>query len=300
MTNKPDHQASPNISRKSIIVAWIISGISIAVMINNLIEYLRIKIWFETSKFHELIFVSIFFIFFAHIILLTINIKVSISLKSNRLLSKVSLIIGIISFISIFYHYGCLCDIIKEYPAGLEIQHELTAMFIALSFHFLFLLLFSMLLFRIYSQDDDGQKTKPMQLVEHLYLTLHIVGITCAVIGLFKTFQESLLGIAPVHRKWYIFPELINTLIPYFIVLLAWIFVAIRNRRLDVFDEKQKSDLSKAGSMSMLLSIPFMSVIFAITYNNVHSLMSLLWFPYFIFFIMLIFSISALFYFRNV
>jgi len=78
-------------------------------------------------------------------------------------------------------------------------------------------------------------------------------------------------------------------LIPYGVVVLYWLLMRIRARFGDWHDEKQLQDICKAGFVTLLLSIPGMASLFVIGGLN-----SVLWFPHFLFLILLLFSGTTL------
>ncbi len=98
----------------------ILCSINILWLGYNTLQYLFISAWFESKELYViLIFIGLLILFFSHI---AINLAVVLSLKkqSGEFISGiVLLIIGATSFIALFFHWGALTDIIKEYPAGL-------------------------------------------------------------------------------------------------------------------------------------------------------------------------------------
>lgn len=137
-TNTSDHLANERtfLTRVSIILC-IINVLWIGY---NTYQYFSVSKWFESQEiFVMLIFIGLLVLSFSHII---ISMSIIISLKKQSILLSgiVLLIIGAISFIALFFHWGALTDILKEYPAGLEINHELKAIWISHFLHFSFII----------------------------------------------------------------------------------------------------------------------------------------------------------------
>ena len=65
----------------------------------------------------------------------------------------------------------------------------------------------------------------------------------------------------------------------------------------EIIDEKQEYDMGKAGGITFGISMPAMVIIFMLYQNGIVK--GLIWFPYYIFINILIYSCSTLFYFKK-
>jgi len=66
----------------------------------------------------------------------------------------------------------------------------------------------------------------------------------------------------------------------------------------EIIDEKQVYDMGKAGGITFGISMPAMVIIFTLYLNGIVN--GLIWFPYYIFVTILIYSCSTLFYFKKI
>lgn len=265
----------------------------------NTNQYFFVPKWFESQEiFVMLIFIGLLVLFFSHII---INLSIVLSLKkqsSTFLSGIVLLILGAISFIAMFFHWGALTDILKEYPAGLEINNELKAIWISHILHFSFITFSLIYLIRV----RKIQKTnKPLSSIigEQLFVSLNIIGIVCGITGLLIVLVDFYFRANPQSYKWAIIPYSLFVFIPYLLVLSGWIFQAITDKQSGWYDEKQKFDIYKSSTFTLLVSIPIMFSLFLFNYNSVNGIVSILWLPFYLFIVLFIFSVSSLFNFKS-
>jgi len=279
---------------------------SIALCILNILwlayntnQYLIVSKWFNSKEILVmLIFIGLLVLFFSHFI---INLSIVLSLKkqsSTFLSGIVLLIIGSISFIAMFFHWGALTDILKEYPAGLEINNELKAIWVSHILHFSFIFYSLIYLIRILRLQRE---TKPLssRIGEQLFVSLNIIGIVCGITGLLIVLVDFYFRANPQSYKWAIIPYSLFVFIPYLFVLSGWIFQAINDKQSGWYDEKQKFDIYKSSTFTLLVSIPIMFSLFLFNYNNVNGIVSILWLPFYLFVVLTVFSISTLFNFKT-
>jgi uncharacterized membrane protein len=127
------------------------------------------------------------------------------------------------------------------------------------------------------------------QMNESVFVITQSIGILCGVAGLFITF---------IYPQYIIELHVWELLImPYFIIYIYWLIVIKIRKSTEILDEKQEYDMSKSGGITFGISIPAMVIIFILYQNEIVK--GLIWFPYYIFITILIFSCSTLFYFKN-
>lgn len=287
------------IAKISIWSGIILCFINILWLAYNTYQYLFISGWFDSKEIVVmLIFIGLLVLFFSHII---INLAVVISLKkqSGEFLSGiVLLVIGAISFIALFFHWGALTDIIKEYPAGLEINNELQAVWISHILHFSFIIYSGIYLIRV-RKNQKTNKAFTSIIGEQLFVSLNIIGIVCGMTGLLIVLADYYFRSNPESYKWAIIPYSLFVFIPYLLVLSGWFLQAISDKQSGWYDEKQKFDIYKSSTFTLLVSIPIMFSLFLFNYNSINGIVNILWLPFYLFVILFIFSISSLYNFKS-
>jgi hypothetical protein len=124
---------------------------------------------------------------------------------------------------------------------------------------------------------------------ENIFMITQSIGVLCGVAGLLITFIYP-HKIIELHL-W----ELL--IMPYFIIQVYWLIVMKIRRSGEILDEKQEYDMGKAGGMTFGISIPAMVIVFILYQNKIAE--GLIWFPYYLFITILIFSSSTLYYFKK-
>lgn len=119
---------------------------------------------------------------------------------------------------------------------------------------------------------------------ERGFIVSQCLGILTGVTGLAATFCLPSL-IVESHLMWLI-------LIPFVVVEIYWLLVARVRRTNAVLDEKQDADMARAGGLAMALSIPVMTGFFL--WSRGRAVESLLWFPFFLFTVIFLFSSGVL------
>lgn len=128
-----------------------------------------------------------------------------------------------------------------------------------------------------------------LKMNEPLFIISHIIGLICGLIGLSITFAFP-HRIIELHL-W----ELI--VIPFVLINVYWSMVEKHRSAEEIFDEKQTSDLTSAAAFSCAISIPAMTALFILFQNNQFS--GLVWFPFYMFITLSVYSAAALYYFKR-
>ena len=127
------------------------------------------------------------------------------------------------------------------------------------------------------------------QMNENVFIITQSIGILCGVAGLFISF---------IYPQYIIELHLWELLImPYFIIYIYWLIVMKIRKSTEIIDEKQEYDMGKAGGITFGISMPAMVIIFILYQNGIVK--GLVWFPYYIFITIIIYSCSTLFYFKK-
>jgi hypothetical protein len=130
---------------------------------------------------------------------------------------------------------------------------------------------------------------KHLKTSETLYMSTHVIGITCGIIGLVGTFVWPQL-VVRLHL-W----ELIA--MPYALIWIYWLMILRTSKSSEVCDEKQEYDMTKATTMAMWLSIVVMGCIIFPLYGA-RILEGAIWYPTLLFLVILVYSFGTLFYFK--
>ncbi len=129
------------------------------------------------------IFIGLLVLFFSHLII-GLTVVLTLREKTSTFLSGiVLLIIGSLSFIATFFHWGALTDILKEFPAGLEIINESKSVWLAHILHSSFIIYTLIYLFKTKRIQSSNNQSYSL-IGEQLFVSMNIIGIVCGITGL--------------------------------------------------------------------------------------------------------------------
>jgi hypothetical protein len=208
----------------------------------------------------------------------------------------IALILGIFSCVMFLGDLACLSDIGNEYRRGGQAELEWGVLYrIAEIRCVCFLALIACLIEGFIARhkiraDDAVLKD------EVLFTLIHSVGAFCGGAGLF--FANAAFVMRILHPLLYFtFPILfVLTLIPYSFLAAYWLVLKLKERPTDWYDEKQFQDISKAGLISMFATVPYLAAIYILNYSMPKGPIQILWFPFYLYFVMLVFSLSSLYF----
>lgn len=289
----------------------LVSGIvSAGFLIYNIIafELIRFKInsYEELSDSTErlalLLGIGLLVSFFFHIsAIITLALRFQVTNKISKL-GFVTMFACIISFICIIGDIAALSDIGKQYEAGLSTTMEWLYLYLSLIPHGLFhvlqfiILYFTFRLLKI-SEEQENEKEEAMK-DEIIFIVAQYIGILCGVIGLGFLSYVYVMQIPPAVLKHILPVYCPFFLIPYGFICLYWIIIKRKERLPEVYDEKQWRDVSKAGLTTLLSSIPCMALLYALNLQSLQGIIGMIWFPFYLFLILVLISGSTL-YFSN-
>jgi hypothetical protein len=167
-------------------------------------------------------------------------------------------------------------------------QPEWTLVYPIMAFQLLATIVLSyFLLFRL---KIDDQKPYVAQ-DNNVFIIVQFVGIICGLAGLAIT---SLGFVYP--RGWsLVIHSTITTilvLMPYILVVLYWVYFKLKEKSKQLYDEKQLQDIYKSAVVTLFVSVAYMIFLFAANYNNLTGVVSVLWLPLYLFFVLLFFSLG--------
>ena len=212
-------------------------------------------------------------------------------LKKFKILGIATLVLAVISLFFMGGEKVLFDEIAREYRLGLDVG-EVNILRFAYIINLAFSILMFLLLlktFRMSEIDDSGDTFAD----EKIFIIAQCMGILSGVLGLYFTF--TLIGLQVLANKiWIYIPFYILFLIPYAVAVLYWLSFKRNQKISNWYDEKQFQDILKASLATLLLSVPgLMIFLFFIKIPD-----SFYWFLYYLFLILLIFSISTLYFFK--
>jgi hypothetical protein len=251
------------------------------------------------EKLMTYIFIGFFVSFFFHLLALLSIIFQFQYFKKISFFKLITLFAGILSFICLIGDWAALTDIGKQYQMALSTSMEWRYLFLSLVPHALFHILIFILLFSIIRDLKSQHQPEYVLKDEIIFKIAQYIGLLCGTIGLGFTLLILIMNI-PAHVLKYIVPFYCTFIIfPYCFVLFYWIMMKRKEKISEWYDEKQKQDITRASLITILLSIPGMAVLFLVNYFMADGSISILWFPYYLFLMLFLFSASMLFYNRK-
>jgi hypothetical protein len=274
-------------------VGIIIAFINILWMGYNVYQYQNWENWFINPNAYkiyvDLIFYGFLVSFVSHLI---VSLTIINCLKYSPNLQIVGaglLILGCFSFVSLYGDWACLHDVLNEYPQGHE--NELNGLWILLRIHFAFY--FFSLVYLVVVQAANQVAISRSIRGEKLFILLNSIGVVCGILGLKLVYLFFKLVRRPLY-KFEIIPFII-ILIPYLLIFIYWIMHSISDKKSGWHDEKQKSDIRKSAIVALLFSITLMILFFITNYGKIHGNASILWLPFYIYVVLIVFSSMALY-----
>jgi hypothetical protein len=210
--------------------------------------------------------------------------------KEYRILSTVLLILGVLSLFSIGVEKVMIDDIAKEYSVGAHVS-ELAILNFAYIINTLFAsLVFLYVLKTVELTDLDVKKNKSVD--ERIFTIAQCMGILSGIMGLLITFGLIRKNVL-MDKLWIYIPFFILYLVPYALAVFYWLSLKRKQRIKDWYDEKQLQDILKSSLVTLLLSIPGLAL-----FLFLESHIPFYFFLYYLFFVLLIFSMSTLYFYR--
>ncbi len=207
----------------------------------------------------------------------------------------IALILGMFACLLLFADIAGINDVFNEYKKG-NVAGEWKLLYtVAVLRGLCFLAIIACLieafaLYRRFRTEDQVLKD------EILFTLVHCAGVFCGVVGLF--FSNVAFVMRMAHPLLYFtFPIIFTlTLIPYGLLAGYWLVTLLKEKSGDLYDEKQFQDISKAGLLSTLITVPFLAIIYAVNYSVPRGPIEILWFPFYLYFVMLVFSLASLYF----
>ena len=207
---------------------------------------------------------------------------------------------GIVSLLMLFGDTALLSDISKEYVFGFPTEFYI--LFFSQAVHFIFAFLMMVLL--VWAGKTDKQREIVLK-DDSIFINAQYIGILSGLSGLalltvFSAFYSSVYPLPPWALKAGITVISFIAFVPYFLIVLYWLILKLREKPCEWYDEKQFKDLAKSSLVTLPASVISLLIMYITQFALRNSLiLSFLWFPLYFFFILLLFSAMTLFFYKR-
>ncbi|MBL7112528.1 MAG: hypothetical protein ISS19_11385 [Bacteroidales bacterium] len=121
------------------------------------------------------------------------------------------------------------------------------------------------------------------------------MGVICGLLGLAMISMQLVLDVPMWHIKSFGMFTVILLLVPYGLVTGYWMLIKSKEKISEWYDEKQWMDVSRAGFITLILSVLAMILIFILNIKSLPGgVFGILWFPFYLFFVLFVFSFCVL------
>lgn len=203
------------------------------------------------------------------------------------------LILGVISLFSVGVEKVMVDEIAREYRHGLGIN-ELYILNLAYIVNMGFSVLMFVFLLRTVKL-LNMENTGIISVDENLFIIGQSMGIISGLTGIWFTIH-MIKFVGPeimLEKLWVFIPFYLLFLVPYALAILYWLSVKRKQRIQEWYDEKQVRDMLKSSMVTLVLSVPGLAVLLLF-----HVSHGIFWLIYYVFLILLLFSVSTLYFFK--
>lgn len=259
----------------------------------------------------KIILIGLVVYFFSHLIIIFAT-----ATGSQNKVSVIRFLLlgwGIVSFIFVLLHFVSLNEIADDFKSGYAYKSMLK-----LTWHSqIVMALFFISAFVYFAAAAiRGGNTLQVRSIsrEQMFITLNIAGIASGIVGLFfifvylKFYEISWFPLNIRHqlRSFDIYPFAF-AILPYLVVLTGWSIRYFADRRSGWNDEKESTNINRSGMLTLMISLPVMVILVVACFATripsqgnvlITGSLSVLWLVFYLFFSMLVFSVTALYKFR--
>ena len=213
------------------------------------------------------------------------------------------IIAGTVSAISLIFDFAALHDIGNDYLIfGYDCSIEWLWLGGSLVFRLFFYVILCLFILRLMKESGSMVTSGDSVVDELLFEVTQYVGMVCGITGVaFTLYGYIALGEFTVKGwlLWLLLFYCIVIILPWFALIIYWIARLSCRSVLTLYDEKQKQDFTSSGLTAWLSSIPAMILILIVSLRQPSSPVVFLWFPFYLFFTLLVFSASLLLKFKR-
>ncbi|MFC2160589.1 hypothetical protein ACFLRW_01785 [Acidobacteriota bacterium] len=238
-----------------------------------------------------------FFVWLGYLAILIFHVAALITLilllqyhKKARILIGMTLFLCLLSIFFLMGDYSMLNDIGRESKIGVDVEGEWFILYMITVLHAIFHLFMFATVFVTFRDMKNRIEPEIVIKEEVIFTTAQFIGLFCGAIGLWTSFSFMAREIKPSNYT-DILPFFILCVLPYGLISFYWLIKSLHNKPADWYDEKQWQDISKAGLVTLVLSIPGMALLFF-----THHPLGMFWFTHYVFLVLFLFSGSTLYF----
>lgn len=217
-------------------------------------------------------------------------IRYSVRSQHLSLFHLTALASGTLTFLFVFADVALISDIGKQYQHGLS-QPEWIILYIVVALQMLAVAgLVYVVGFTLDASDDEASISHDSS----VFLVTNVVGVLSAGTGLAFTVLNFFFPRPLQMIRQQMIPTLVVVLIPFVTMTIVWAVVVMVKRQAWL-DEKQRTDVGAAAAVTLVASTVMMGLLYGMGFVQESGMVSVLWFPYFLFFAITIFTASVLY-----
>ena len=308
-------EPSKKIIRLLSLFSLIFGIVALIWLIYDYVLYHKLRLtMLETTELGKLeifggfVWISYLYMFIYHILANGTLILYTRYFRRIQVLPVMALMLGVVSFLSLFGDWAMLGDIGKEYKMGWDISGEWKILNIFLGIHTVYIMLVTAISAGMVRAQKIPEEDRPVEQKDEMVFTLaQYVGIVCGLLGIAYTIMGMIISrimnvqMNPQATVYHMVSTTILILIPYGMVVIYWLTLKLKERMADWYDEKQWRDVTRAGFATLLITIPILGLFFfAVSVRQLSYSATLLWFPFTLFVILFLFSLITLINYRRV
>jgi hypothetical protein len=294
-------------TRTHIWICIVFAFVSLVWLGYNSSMYLEITKLFARPKIYvNLMTFGLLFFFISQLLIILSTI---FSLKKSPSLSLtgiILIILGVISIIFLLFHFVAFDQLEEEFIYN-HPYNMLKLAWITQLVLFTFFLYSFIYFILLYKSGDEYVTSKSISM-EQIFVAVNITGIVCGVVGILLVLLFS-----KVYNGVQL--NIVFKIIPYFFVLLPYLLSLaglgirhFRDKRSGWYDEKQNSNINRSGMFALLVSLG-LTIGLAIFYFHkipivfgkidIAGVITVLLLPFYCFVVLFIFSVTALYNYKN-
>ena len=303
-------KTKPSIQNKYLIISILISVILIILSICGLVyDIYLLQQLINKAPGIDFIFNPYELQFFIHAVLcISVAFSIILAFKYTGKFRKDGIILsvlGTLSFACLVVQGIALYEFYEEfYLGGWNGDFELAVVRVTMAINLLFYGFGFWVIMKSFVFIKNSASQKQKETNEFVFEITQYIGIACGIIGIIFAYNAyRYLGyyskvLTRGHIHW-IYMCCLTFIFPYLLMILYWVVNLVFKKTRSLYDEKQQRDLSSAGLLTWLISIPLMSAFIFISYGKADPVKGIMVFPFYIFTTLLIFSSASLFNFKK-
>lgn len=289
-------------------ICMVLAFVSLVWLGYNSSMYLEITKLFVRPKIYvNLMSIGLVIFFISHLVIILSTILSLKKLPGISLAGIILIVLGVISLIFLLFHFVALDQLEEDFQYGDPYNNSLklawTTQLVLFSFF-----LFSFIYFIILAKFVDKYITTKSVSREQIFVAMNIIGIVCGVVGILLVLLFSQVYNGVQLSIAYKFIPYCFVLLPYLLSLAGWGIRYFRDKRSGWYDEKQNSDINRSGMIALLVSLG-VTISLAIFYFHkipevfgnidIAGVVTVLLLPFYCFVVLFVFSVTALYKFKN-